>query len=397
MQTQRKVRKVWIGIPCLSRGGTEVQTLLLVKALVDFGHEVVVCCYFEFDANVVAEYLIAGASVRLLYLSRSVGAFRLIHVLSRLFREESPFVLHVQYMSPGLLPVLAARLARVPVVFATVHQPGTPYGLRNHLLLRFASLLTSRFTCVSEATERSWFGDSYLLDTAHPERFARRRHLTIPNAIDIAAIDKALSVGSTKALDLRVRLSGKTVVGTVARLSREKGVDILLAAFALVHQAIPMSHLLVVGDGRQSAFLKDLAAQLRIAEAITWTGQVSWEDAIRCMGCMDIVAVPSRYEGFGLTAIEAMACGRPVVASRVDGLPELVRDMVTGRLTPLEDATALSTALIDLLKNEGRRKIMGAAARRHAEECYAYPQFLQRWRVLYSCLQDALRSQRSIG
>lgn len=375
--------KIVIAIPCLLRGGTEMQTLLLVRALIELGYDVEVCCYFEMDEHVVTEFQAVGAAVRLLGWSRSLGTAAFIRSLAAIFRETSPSVVHVQYMAPGLLPIVAARLARVPVVLATVHYPGTPHGITAHALLRLGARLADRFTCVSETAERSWFGDSRLLDPAHPEQVVSRRHCTIPNAVDLRGVDQALAAGSPMVAEMATRLGGKPVVGSVARLSREKGIDILLKAFAEIQRVIPKAHLLIVGGGNQRADLQALADQLGTNESITWTGQLSWEEAMRCLGRMDVVVVPSRYEGFGLTAVEAMACGRPVVASRVDGLMEVIRDGVNGCLVTAEDASAFAAALTNLLNNEERRKTMGLSARRHVEEYYTYPRFRERCRVLY--------------
>lgn len=376
-------KNILIAIPCLLRGGTEMQTLLLARALVDMGYDVEVCCYFESDEQVVGEFRAAGAAVHVLGWSRSLGMVAFIRFLASVFRKTSPAVVHVQYMAPGLLPIVAARMARVPAVLATVHYPGTPHGFEAHFLLRFGALLTNRFTCVSEAAEKSWFGNSCLLDPIHPEKVAGHRHLTIPNAVDIEGIDKVLATRSPMMVETATRLKGKMVVGTVARLSREKGIDILLRAFAEVLKTIPQAHLLIVGDGSQLADLQNLAQQLRINDAITWMGSLPWEESMGCLGLMDVVAVPSRFEGFGLTAVEAMACGKPVVASRVDGLAEVIRDGVTGYLLPVEDVSALAAALTGLLKNEELRQTIGKAARRQVEEYYTYLQFRERCRVLY--------------
>jgi glycosyltransferase involved in cell wall biosynthesis len=107
---------------------------------------------------------------------------------------------------------------------------------------------------------------------------------------------------------------------------------------------------------------------------------------------MDVVVVPSRFEGFGLSAAEAMACGKPIVASRVDGLAEVIRDGVTGCLAAVENVSAFTAALTDLLKNEERRKTMGLSARRHVEEYYAYPRFRERCRVLYEAVHNVKRA-----
>ena len=378
--------KIIIAIPCLLRGGTEMQTLLLVRVLVELGYDIEVCCYFEYDELVVGEFEAAGANVRLLGWSRSIGVFTFIRCLVEIFRNKLPDVVHVQYMAPGLLPIVAARLARIPVVFATVHYPGTPYGFKAHVMLRFGARLTNRFTCISDAAEKSWFGDSYLIDSANPKRLSKRKHLTIPNAIDIGLIDKALAARLPKVLETTAQLDGKMVVGTVARLSPEKGIDILLEAFAVVNKEVPSSHLLIVGDGNQLADLKGLALRLGIGDAITWTGQLSWEAAMGCLRLMDVVAVPSRFEGFGLTAVEAMACGKPVVASKVDGLAEIIRNGVNGCLVSAGDVSVFAETVINLLKDEARRNKIGISARRHVEENYDYPRFRERCRVLYESL-----------
>jgi len=196
--------------------------------------------------------------------------------------------------------------------------------------------LTDCFTCVSEAAEKSWFGNSFLLNPSNSSRVARK-HLTIPNAVDIEAIDKALAEKTPNVLEMHKRLSGKTVIGTVARLSAEKGVDVLLEAFAVVQKSVPDAHLLIVGDGQQKNHLQYLASDLGITDACTWMGRLPWSEAMGSMGLMDIVVVPSRFEGFGLTAIEAMACKKPVVACRVDGLAEIVEDGENGFLVKSDD------------------------------------------------------------
>ena len=376
-------KKVIIAIPCLMRGGTEMQTLLLVRALVALEYDVEVCCYFEYDQLVVAEFKASGAKIRLLGWSRTLGTIAFIQALAKIFRDKSPDMVHVQYMAPGLLPIIAAKLARVPVVLATVHYPGTPHGFVAHLLLRFGAFLTDCFTCVSEAAEKSWFGDSFLLNPSNSANLNAPKHLTIPNAVDIEAIAKALAEKTPNILETASRLAGKTVIGTVARLSNEKGVDVLLKAFTLARETMPHIQLLITGTGQQKAYLQKLAADLGIADSCAWMGRLPWNEAMGCLGLMDIVVVPSRFEGFGLTAIEAMACGKPVVASRVDGLAEIIQDGVNGFLASSEDVKSFADCIVALAKDEAKRKSIGETARKCVEEKYAYPIFRERIKALY--------------
>lgn len=376
-------KKVIIAIPCLMRGGTEMQTLLLVRALVALEYDVDVCCYFEYDQLVVAEFKASGAKIRLLDWPRTLGTIAFIQALARIFRDKSPDMVHVQYMAPGLLPIIAAKFARVPLVLATVHYPGTPHGFVAHLLLRFGAFLTDCFTCVSEAAEKSWFGDSFLIDLEKPTDFSGRRHLTIPNALDVDVIDKALATELPRVIETALKLEGKIIVGTVARLSREKGIDNLLKAFASIKKKISHSHLLIVGDGNQRDNLQSLARQLGIDNSITWMGQLSWVEAVKCMSLMHVVIVPSRFEGFGLTAVEAMACGKPVAASNVDGLSEIIEEGISGLLINSEDSMAFAKTVTALLKDEKRRKEIGISARRRVQQKYSYLLYLKRVKALY--------------
>lgn len=380
-------KKIIITSPCLLRGGTEQQTLLLVKALFESGYHVEVFCYFEYDSQMVAELKEVGADVLLLKWSRDAGAMKFIRKLSAIFREKSPAIVHVQYMAPGLLPIIAAKFARMPVVLATVHYPGTPHGFIAHLPLRYASKLTDCFTCVSVAAEKSWFGDSFLLNQSNAHDITARKHLTIPNAVDIEAIDKLCEEKTPKVLETSNRMKGKTVIGTAARLYYEKGVDVLLKAFAVVQKSELNVHLLIIGDGVQNDYLQKLAYDLGIDDACTWLGRLPWSEAMAYLTLMDIVVVPSRFEGFGLTAIEAMACKKPVVGSNVDGLAEIIQDGVNGFLVSAEDVNGFADCIVALSKNEGKRKSIGEAARKCVEEKYAYPMFRERVRALYEAVR----------
>lgn len=365
------------------RGGTEQQSLLLVRALVDFGYNVEVCCYFEYDEKMVAEFKAAGASVSLLGWSRNIGAIKFIRALYAIFRSKEPAVVHVQYMTPGLLPILSAKMAKVPVIIATVNYPGTPYGFIAKLLLHFGAVLTNCFTCVSEAVEKSWFGDSLLLEPTQPERIKGRRHLTIHNAIDIESVDNAIAERSPTVVEISRHLKNKIIIGTVARLSNEKGIDILLKTFANIRKTELSTHLLIVGGGSQHDYLHKLAKDLDVDDACSWLGRLPWNEAMGCLNIVDIVAVPSRFEGFGLTAVEAMACSKPVVASNVDGLAEIIQDGVNGFLVPEGDAKAFAECVLFLLKDEEKRKSIGIKARKHVKENYSYKLFRDRCKALY--------------
>jgi L-malate glycosyltransferase len=362
-------KKVIISIPVLLIGGTEIQTLVLVRVLADAGYDVTVCCYHENDPEMVSLMKQAGSEVILMNEDRSAGAISLVLKLGKLFKALNPDIVHVQYIAPGFLPVVAARLAGIKTIFATVHQPGRAYGRKEHLLLRTAARLCSVFFCNSRAVEESWFGDSRIFSTAMPDR--KRRHYTIYNAVDTDTITGKISETDTRALKDSLGVSGRPVLGVVGRLRAEKGQAFLLEAMPDVIRAVPDARLLMVGDGPDMASLQAQGKMLGIDENIVWAGLKSTDDVYCLYGVMDVVAVPSIFEGFGLVAAEAMAAGKPVVASNVDGLAELVEDGETGLLVPPGDSAMLAKAIIALFDKPDMAKSMGQKGYTKIKEGFA--------------------------
>jgi glycosyltransferase involved in cell wall biosynthesis len=160
----------------------------------------------------------------------------------------------------------------------------------------------------------------------------------------------------------RMRAGAGRVVGTVARLADQKGVDVLLRSFPAILAREPRARLLVVGDGPLAATLERLAERLGIREAVTFAGYR--DDVETAYAAMDVFALASRHEGYGIAFAEAMAMGVPVVGTRVVGSVDAVQDAITGRLVDYGDPSALATAIIGLLEDERlrRRLVDGACA-----------------------------------
>lgn len=140
---------------------------------------------------------------------------------------------------------------------------------------------------------------------------------------------------------------GSQIVGVVARLEPEKGHPTLLEAWPLVLRSVPDAYLLVVGEGSRRDALEAQARELRIAHRVVFTGRR--DDVPAVTAALDVAVLPSYREAQGLTILEAMALSRPVVASRVGGIPEMITDGVTGLLVPPHDAPALAAAISRLL------------------------------------------------
>ena len=321
----------------------------------------------------------AGLQRRLFYphAERGVGAVDRVVVHLELQQVPRPVVepdiVHVQYLAPGLVPIIATRIARIKTVFATVHQPGRPYGRKAKLLLRFGARLCTSFFCVSKAAEESWFGNSKVFEPENVDR--HRTHYTIYNAVDAISIVKAVTRVDRRALKESLGLDEYPIIIIVGRLRYEKGHAVLVDAVAAIATKIPDVKLLVIGDGPDRESLRLKAEAVGIASNIVWMGQKAPDEIFKLLAISDIAVVPSLFEGFGLTAAEAMAAGLPVVGSYIDGLREVVEQGVTGLLVPPGDSTALVKALTDLLKNPDRAKEMGAKGRERVRRLFSVERF----------------------
>jgi glycosyltransferase involved in cell wall biosynthesis len=380
--TAAALPRVTLALPTLLTGGTEAQTLTLAAVLLEAGWDVTVCCYHESDQGVVAAFERAGTRVALLGLTRKLGLTGIAGELRNAFRALRPDVVHVQYLAPGFTAVLAARAAGVQTVFATVHQPGSAYGFRERLLLRGAARMCTAFFAVSLAVERSWFRSAAIFD---PLVADTRRHFTMYNAVAAKSIMEASRGGERAALRRSLGVEhAAAVVGYVGRLRREKGLDVLIRALPAVVQCHPAVRLLVVGAGPDAGALRELSVREGIAGHMVWSGMRSQLEAWRLFGMMDVVAVPSRFEGFGLVAAEAQAAGLPVVASGVGGLREVVCDGETGILVPPGEPAALAKGIETLLADPPRARRLGIAGQRHVAEAYSPERFAASVQAVYT-------------
>ncbi len=375
--------RVLICIPCLLTGGTEIQTLSLVKTLVTVGHEVTTVCYFEHAAEMVERYRRTGSIVVCLSAdgNRTIGLYATItflyYGLKRIVKGIKPDVVHVQYMAPGAIPVILLKLLGVKTIIATAHTAADIYpSLR---LLRFIQRhLLTVFTCITERAERSFFGTSQLYS---PTTILARRgnHFTIynnlPDYIQISTTPKQFRQPMT--------------IGVVSRLERIKGMDLVVPAFHLVHKKHTNTRLLVVGEGSLRTQMEVQIQELGLPNVAEFVGRQPQELLQSYYDKIDILLMPSRSEGFGLTAIEGMARGCVVVAADVGGLPEVIIDGETGLLHRPEQLDDIANKLLSLVESSELVRIMSYKA--NARVCtYSTERYNELIDSLYSKIKKEL-------
>ena len=175
----------------------------------------------------------------------------------------------------------------------------------------------------------------------------------------------------------------RPVILGLGRLSFEKGFDVALKAFALVHKTHPDPQLKIGGDGDERSALADQARKLGIAESVHFIGFVHHDKVPELMNQSTIVIVPSRFEPFGLTALEAAFMARPVIASRVGGLPEVVVHQKTGLLVKATNHRNLAESIITLIENPEITVSYGNAAQERAKNEFSMSQFVDNYERVY--------------
>ncbi|MGH7393721.1 MAG: glycosyltransferase, partial [Candidatus Rokuibacteriota bacterium] len=239
---------------------------------------------------------------------------------------------------------VAAPLARwhgVRGVVETYHgREGWRHGLVRGSFLpdRIVARCVDRVIAVSEAAAR-------FLVTG--KGYPTAKIVVVPNGCDLSRFAPGRD---REAVRRELGLEGQTpVAGVVGRLESQKGHEWLLQAWPAVLREMPDARLLVVGDGSLRDALEAQARRAGVAPSVVFTGFRA--DVPRLLDALDVLVLPSLYEGMPLTAIEAAAMARPVVATAVDGTPEVVHDGETGFLVPPADAPALARAVGAVLRD----------------------------------------------
>ncbi len=295
---------------------------------------------------------------------------RLILKLGWLFRRWRPDVVHTHDQRALFYAGPAAWLTRVPMVVHTRHGRDIHATPRQTVTARHLSRLVDRFVCVSEEVAA----------LSGEQGVAGWRLRTILNGIDLS----------------RFHFGGPDAAGpvvTVARLSPEKDVANLVRATALAAKQAPELRVEVAGGGPCLDDLKRLAASLDVGDRITFLGDVRDIPAVLAQARMFVL--PSRSEGIPLTVLEAMACGVPVIATRVGGLPEVVVEGKTGHLVPPADPAALAEAILTVWRDPGGGQAMGRTGRQRAEDRFNVRRMVADYETLY--LEGGKPERRSIS
>jgi len=277
--------------------------------------------------------------------------------LGRIAKRAAPDLVHLHSSKAGLAGRLAIRGNR-PTLFQphawSFYALGGPLGRTALAWERFAARWATAIVCVSEGERAD--GEAAGI---------RANWRVVPNGVDL----DVFVVEDREAARNELGLDSRPLAVAVGRLSRQKGMDVLLAAWPEIERRVPDAQLVVIGSGPEEDELRRRAGSARLLGAR--------DDVPSWLAAADVLVVPSRWEGLAYVVLEAMAAGRSVVATDVAGMREALGD--TGVLVPPEDPAALAVAVAGALKRPH-----GAGARERVERLYDVRRATQRMADLYA-------------
>lgn len=366
----------------LGKGGAETQLVRLSLYLIGRGWRVRVISLLR-AGEFANELRDAGAEVTSLGGERTRPDPLMVFRLVRLLARDRPDILVTFMYHANVIGRIAGRLARVPAIVGSI---------RNE---KFGGWLRDRMERWTEWLSDATTTNSALAASSLLERgvVARKRLWVIPNGIptenfaarlhqDREALRRSLGVATDQFLWL-----------AVGSLEDQKDYPTLFEAFGSVSRGIPTSRLRVAGEGSRREPLEALRRSLNLEERVRLIG--SRADIPALLQAADGYVLSSAWEGMPNAVMEALAAARPVVATRVGGVAELVEDGVSGLLVPPRDPEALAEAMTRMMQLEpGEREAMGRAGRHHIAREYGVERVMETWEAFLRSLLPAGRSLR---
>jgi glycosyltransferase involved in cell wall biosynthesis len=378
-------------IETLGHGGAEHQLSVITGALDRGRYESVVCHLFE-PAHLAERIRAQGVEVHGLGLPRSKRSWpAAVARLSEVIRRTRPDLVHTSLFEADLVGGTAARIAGVPAVNTLCNMGGEKEKLLDNVHMSWPKLwahsqlwgaalrgLHRHSIAISRAVMRSAEA-TYGLDPARMSVVHRAYLERAEDAVEPAAIARLreeLAVGEARPLLL-----------TIGRLAPQKGQRYLLRAMPEVVRAHPRALLLVVGEGWLRPELEAEVRASGMGEHVRFLGRR--QDTRRLLQLADMFVFPSLFEGLGVSLIEAAGLGRPVVASDVGPIPEVVEHGRSGVLVPPQDPGALARAIVDLADRPEHARALGEAARRRIATEFSLERMLAGLEAVYARALEA--------
>lgn len=327
-------------------GGVDRYIRMLLKYLDKDKFENVLVCSQDFhkeDYNGLVDYF------EQIEMTRAIGAsdLKATKAVRKLIKKYNPDIVYAHSSKAGAI----ARIADIGLKNYCIYNPhGWAFNMRCSarkkaiytVIEKIASPFCDKIICISDAEKRS----------ALEKKICRDDKLqVIFNGVDIDAYENGVH-GAVKREDLNIP-DDAFVVGMVGRMSPQKAPDVFAKMAKQVKDEVPNAHFIIVGNGNQEAEIKKYAEDNGFSDRLHITGWV--DNPMSYVELFDVACLLSRWEGFGLALPEYMMAGKPIVASRVDAIPNIIQNGENGLLVEVDDAVSASEAVLRLYRESGLR------------------------------------------
>ncbi|MFQ5772741.1 MAG: glycosyltransferase family 4 protein [bacterium] len=355
---QQRIRILHI-ITNLPIGGAQDNTLLTAERLDRKKFDVSLMCSSE---GVWVRRALQLTDLRIIFvdeLTRKIQPVFDIIAMWRMFRiikQGHYTIVHTHSSKPGLLGRIAAQLAKVPIIIHTIH--GFPFNEFMNPIVKYFYIYIERF--LSKISDRIITVSKLNLEKAVKLRIANRtKFVNVYSGIDFDKFDLKIDIEAKKQ-ELGL-LNGEKIVGMVGRFSKQKSPLDFIKAIPEVLKENHNVRFILVGDGELKQEMYKLAEKLGIDSRLMFLG--FRDDVPELLQILDVFVLTSLWEGLGRSLTEAMYTGRPVVATKVEGVPELVKDGETGILVQPKDIHSIANGIQKLLRDEKKAIQLGKAAK----------------------------------
>lgn len=338
------MRKIKILHVAQAAGGVDRYIRMLLKYLDKDKFENILVCSQDFREE---NYKGLVNTFEQIEMSREIGNndLKAIHSVRKLIRQYEPDIVYAHSSKAGAI----ARVADIGLKNYCIYNPhGWAFNMRCSdkkkiiyiIIEKMAALFCDKIICISEVEKQS----------ALEKKICKENKLqVICNGVDIEAYEKGVH-GAIKRKDLNIP-EDAFVVGMVGRISPQKAPDVFVKMAKQVKDKVPDAHFIIVGNGNQEAEIRKYAEENEFADSLHITGWV--ENPMSYVELFNVACLLSRWEGFGLALPEYMMACKPIVASRVDAIPDIIKDGKNGLLVDVDDAEEASKAVYELYTNVG--------------------------------------------
>jgi glycosyltransferase involved in cell wall biosynthesis len=351
-------------------GGAEKTLYTLATLLDPKRHQVVGVVSVKPEGEYAGKLKRQGVHVESLGLTRSARPGDAAHLAEIITRLRPDIVHAVMYQAIQL-----CRLAKpkVPFAFKLVSSPRVHYRTRSVWTLLIDRALKNRDDLLIAECDAS---RNFLIGRLG---YAQPKVLTIRNGVDLAGWPVSKVDRQKRRMELRLN-SGEILIGAVGRLDKQKGFATLIEAMSRLKKTD--LRCVILGEGPERARLEELIRKHELEKQVWLYGERP--DIVTWLSAFDINCLPSLWEGLPNTLLEAMALGLPVVASSVDGVPEVIENGKTGVLVPPAAPAALAKALKDLAGDPDRRASLGAAAHASVMQKFTLTRMMDEYLAAYA-------------